>query len=98
MRSHGRRRTGSTAGAGIISFDQVDGDFETFRGTWKVQASGSGSAVSFRADFDLGITSLRSIIDPIAERSLRQNIEMILVRLLGDGTTIVERSPPDTRS
>ena len=84
-------------GAGTISFDQVDGDFEAFRGTWQVHTVGSGSEVSFHADFDLGITSLRSIIDPIAERSLRENIEMILVRLLGDGTTIAER-PPGTPS
>jgi ribosome-associated toxin RatA of RatAB toxin-antitoxin module len=75
-------------GAGTITFDQVDGDFEAFGGAWTVRAVDEGSEVHFRADFDLGITSLRSIIDPIAERSLRENIEMILVRLLGDGTTI----------
>jgi ribosome-associated toxin RatA of RatAB toxin-antitoxin module len=84
-------------GAGTISFDQVDGDFEAFGGAWEVRAVGSGSEVSFRADFDLGITSLRSIIDPIAERSLRENIEMILVRVLGDGTAI-ESGPPGATS
>jgi ribosome-associated toxin RatA of RatAB toxin-antitoxin module len=84
-------------GAGTIGFEQVDGDFESFGGAWEVRAAGSGSEVSFRAEFDLGITSLRSIIDPIAERSLRENIEMILLRLLGDGTTIAAR-PPGTTS
>lgn len=46
------------------------------------------SAVSFHADFDMGITSLRAIIEPIAERSLRENIKLILVGVLGNGTTI----------
>ena len=55
---HGRRRTASTAEP-EHQFAQDDGDFETFRGTWKARAAGR-SAVPFRADFDFGIPSLRS--------------------------------------
>ncbi|SOE07561.1 type II toxin-antitoxin system RatA family toxin [Streptomyces sp. Ag109_G2-15] len=67
-----------------LRFEQVDGDFERFDGAWTVLGTGDDTTVRFAADFDLGMPSLERIIDPIAERTLRENISAILVGLLGD--------------
>ncbi|MEV6975315.1 SRPBCC family protein [Kitasatospora sp. NPDC093806] len=66
-----------------IFFEQTTGDFDTFTGHWQVKADGAGCAVSFTAEFDFGLPSLAGIIDPVAERVLRENILGILDGLLG---------------
>ncbi|WP_406835977.1 type II toxin-antitoxin system RatA family toxin [Streptomyces sp. AHU1] len=68
-----------------IVFRQTEGDFESFDGRWDVTAGPHGTAqVGFAATFDFGLPSLAGIIDPVAERVLRETIEHILRTLLGD--------------
>jgi ribosome-associated toxin RatA of RatAB toxin-antitoxin module len=69
---------------GRISFEQLDGDFETFRGGWSVDQDGSSVTVRFEAAFDLGMPSLAPMIDPIAEHELTETMQAILRGLLGD--------------
>ncbi|HSV68074.1 MAG TPA: SRPBCC family protein [Mycobacteriales bacterium] len=66
-----------------IRFAQLTGDFEQFAGDWLVRQAGSDVTVRFAATFDLGMPTLASIIEPIAERTLRENIDTILRGLLG---------------
>ena len=70
-----------------IDFEQVDGDFVLFAGTWAVDPDGDGSTVRFTASFDLGMPSLAPMIDPIAERTLVDNVRAILSGLLGPSVT-----------
>jgi ribosome-associated toxin RatA of RatAB toxin-antitoxin module len=70
-------------GARRIDFEQVDGDFVLFTGTWAVEPDGEGSVVRFTASFDLGMPSLAPMIDPIAVRTLVDNVQAILSGLLG---------------
>lgn len=70
--------------ARTIVFEQLDGDFDQFTGTWSASPVGPDVRVLFTASFDLGIPSLAAIIDPIAERTLRENIQSILRGLLGE--------------
>jgi ribosome-associated toxin RatA of RatAB toxin-antitoxin module len=76
--------------AGTIAFQEVDGDFEQFEGVWRVVANDDGSAVHFDATIDIGLDTLGSVIEPIAERSLRENVVVILTGLFGAGVS--ERS------
>lgn len=69
-----------------IDFEQTDGDFDEFSGAWELTERDGGVAVLFSADFDFGIPSLASIIDPVAESTLRSNILRILTGLLGEVT------------
>jgi ribosome-associated toxin RatA of RatAB toxin-antitoxin module len=73
--------------ARTIAFDQVDGDFVAFTGSWAVDPDGDGSTVRFAASFDLGMPSLAPMIDPIAARTLVENIRAILTGLLGPAVT-----------
>ena len=75
------------ADARRIEFEQTDGDFVVFTGEWAVDPAGDGSTVRFSACFDLGMPSLAPMIDPIAERTLVDNIRAILTGLLGPAVT-----------
>ena len=70
-----------------IHFSQTDGDFDVFEGSWAVDPDPTGTTIVFTATFDLGMPSLAAIIDPIAERTLRENMQLILQGLLGPDTT-----------
>ena len=74
--------------ARTIEFTQTIGDFEHFAGRWAVRPQGSDSVVEFRAEFDLGVPSLGNLLEPIAGRSLRENIAAILRSLLGEQVRI----------
>lgn len=65
-----------------ISFKQIAGDAQEFFGKWVLEQVDGGCAVRFMADFDMGIPSLGSIIEPIAEQALQENIRSILTGLL----------------
>ena len=71
-----------------LSFTQVEGDFESFEGTWAVEATDRGSVVRFDAEVDVGIASLGALIEPIAERSLRENLTAILRGLFGEDVAV----------
>jgi ribosome-associated toxin RatA of RatAB toxin-antitoxin module len=77
---------------GTIEFRQLDGDLDEFTGGWAVEPLGDDVAVSFSATFDMGIPSLRSLIEPIAEQTLLENLAAILVGLLGESIHVVEAS------
>lgn len=61
-----------------IVFTQTTGDFATFTGSWQVTHNGDDVSLAFTADFDLGMPSLAALIDPVAERTLRENITAII--------------------
>jgi ribosome-associated toxin RatA of RatAB toxin-antitoxin module len=82
-----RERDWTDPVARTIDYEQVEGDFERFEGDWRITPMGSDVLVVFSARFDLGIPTLAPIIDPIAERALRDNIQTILRGLLGDSVT-----------
>lgn len=83
-----------------IAFEQIDGDYDRFDGSWQVVQTGGDVAVVFVAEFDLGMPSLAAIIDPIAERALRENMEAILRGLLGEEIVFLapDRQPEEIRS
>lgn len=69
--------------ASTIEFEQLSGDFVTFRGVWRVTATEEGAEIEFTAEFDLGMPTLADILDPVAESALRDNVTVILGGLLG---------------
>lgn len=57
-----------------IGFSQSDGDFDEFSGTWQVEQEEGDVTVRFSCEFDFGIPSLESILDPIAQRVIKETI------------------------
>ncbi|AGL15829.1 type II toxin-antitoxin system RatA family toxin [Actinoplanes sp. N902-109] len=65
-----------------IVFTQTEGDFDEFGGHWQLRQDGENTVVSFRCDFDFGIPSLAGILDPIAERVIRETVAWAVTGLL----------------
>jgi ribosome-associated toxin RatA of RatAB toxin-antitoxin module len=66
-----------------IRFEQTEGDIDHFAGEWRVEDAPDGCHIYFEADFDLGIPGLGAVLEPLAERGLRDNIQAIVGGLLG---------------
>ncbi|RST06957.1 cyclase [Streptomyces sp. WAC07149] len=57
-----------------IHFEQTEGDFDSFAGAWRLEQRDEDVVVRFTADFDFGIPSLEGILDPIAERVIKETV------------------------
>jgi len=75
-----------------IEFEQTDGDFEEFSGTWQLALAGADEGpteVDFEVTYDFGIESLAGIMDPIAERVIKRVVVSVLEELF-DGVSVLE--------
>lgn len=72
-----------------IVFTQIDGDFDAFQGQWRISATDAGCLVDFRAEFDFGIPSLAGILDPVAERVIKETIARVVIGLFGGSGHVV---------
>jgi ribosome-associated toxin RatA of RatAB toxin-antitoxin module len=70
-------------GALSIMFRQVEGDAAVFDGSWQCVDAGHGSEIMFAARLDMGIPSLADALEPIAARTLIDNIVSIVRGLVG---------------
>lgn len=70
-----------------VSFEQLSGDVDLFRGTWALVDDISGCRFWFDATFDLGLPALADLLEPIAEQAIRENIHSVLRGLLGEAVT-----------
>jgi uncharacterized membrane protein len=66
-----------------ITFRQLDGDIAVFDGSWRCVDAAPGSEVLFSARLDMGIPSLADALEPIAARTLIDNIVSIVRGLVG---------------
>ena len=66
-----------------ITFRQLDGDIAVFDGSWQCVDAAPGSEIVFSARLDMGIPSLADALEPIAARTLSDNIVAIVRGLTG---------------
>jgi ribosome-associated toxin RatA of RatAB toxin-antitoxin module len=66
-----------------ITFHQLDGDIPVFDGSWRCVDGAPGTEVLFCARLDMGIPSLADALEPIAARTLIDNIVSIVRGLVG---------------
>ena len=82
-----------------ITFHQLEGDIAVFDGSWQCVDAAHGSEVLFSATLDMGIPSLADALEPIAARTLVDNIVSIVRGLVGHAELIasdVAVPPPAT--
>jgi ribosome-associated toxin RatA of RatAB toxin-antitoxin module len=70
-------------GALSITFRQLEGDAALFDGSWQCLDAACGSEIMFSARIDMGIPSLADALEPIAVRTLIDNIVSIVRGLVG---------------
>ena len=66
-----------------IAFRQLEGDIAVFDGSWECVDAAPGSEIVFSARLDMGIPSLADALEPIAVRTLIDNIVSIVRGLVG---------------
>jgi ribosome-associated toxin RatA of RatAB toxin-antitoxin module len=66
-----------------ITFRQLEGDIAVFDGSWTCLDAAQGSEIMFSARLDMGIPSLADALEPIAARTLIENIVSIVNGLVG---------------
>jgi uncharacterized membrane protein len=75
-------------GALSITFRQLEGDAAVFDGSWECVDAEHGSEVVFSARLDMGIPSLADALEPIAVRTLTDNIVSIVRGLVGSAELV----------
>ena len=73
-----------------LDFRQTEGDFDEFFGGWQLEQTPDGVRTALIADFDFGVPSLASIIEPVAERVLTDVTQLILTGLFGPEVSFID--------
>ena len=71
-----------------IVFRQLEGDIAIFDGSWQCVDATPGSEIVFSARLDMGIPSLADALEPIAVRTLIDNIASIVRGLVGSAELV----------
>jgi ribosome-associated toxin RatA of RatAB toxin-antitoxin module len=61
-----------------IDFEQLEGNLRHFTGYWAVTGDGDDAVIHFFGEFELGMPTLASFIEPIAESAIRENLIAVL--------------------
>lgn len=65
-----------------LSYRQVDGDLERFDGYWQLTSQGPEvTEAVLVVHFDIGIPMLKDMLEPVAERAIRDNSSRMLTSL-----------------
>jgi ribosome-associated toxin RatA of RatAB toxin-antitoxin module len=65
--------------AHTVTFRQVSGDLERFEGAWEVTAKQPAvTGVSLGISFEIGVPLLAAMLNPVAQRALRDNCTEML--------------------
>jgi coenzyme Q-binding protein COQ10 len=65
-----------------IEYRQLEGDMATFEGFWQLEAlTADSTRVILSVQFDIGIPMLSEMLNPVAERAIRDNSRRMLMSL-----------------
>jgi coenzyme Q-binding protein COQ10 len=67
--------------ANRIDYRLLEGDLDTFQGSWTFDDDGAGTNVRLGVEYDFGVPTLAELIGPTLERKVRENSEMMLAAL-----------------
>ncbi len=73
-----------------LRFRRRDGDPEALEGAWTVREgpSGEGCTITFEVEFDIGIPTMREMLEPLAARTMQDNIVQTVRSVFGDAAEI----------
>ncbi len=73
-----------------IRFSRRDGDPATFEGAWSILEVEDGCLIRLHAEFDLGVATFASVLDPLALRALRDSMVELAASVAPGGISIIE--------
>ena len=76
-----------------IDYRLLEGDLETFEGTWTFESVDGGTRVTLGVTYDFGVPTLAALIGPTLEKKVRDNAEMMLAALKREAESAVNAWP-----
>ncbi len=64
-----------------IDYALIEGDLDTFEGSWTFVQDGTTTRVVLGVEYDFGVPTLAELIGPTLEKKVRENSEMMLAAL-----------------
>jgi ribosome-associated toxin RatA of RatAB toxin-antitoxin module len=64
-----------------IDYRLLEGDLDTFEGSWTFVSSADATVVTLDVTYDFGVPTLAELIGPTLEKKVRENAEMMLAAL-----------------
>jgi ribosome-associated toxin RatA of RatAB toxin-antitoxin module len=64
-----------------VDYKLLEGDLDTFEGTWSFEDRDGRAHVRLEVEYDFGVPTLAELIGPTLERKVRENCEMMLAAL-----------------
>jgi coenzyme Q-binding protein COQ10 len=61
-----------------VDYKLLEGDFDTFEGSWTFEETEGHTFVTLGVEFDFGVPTLAELIGPTLHRKVRENSEMML--------------------
>lgn len=71
-----------------LDFEQTDGDFVSFGGSWMVTEEPAGSTVTYRVAFRTSVPHLAGAIEPMVARVLLRTASDVVTGLAGPSTIV----------
>lgn len=68
-------------GALRIDYKLIEGDLDTFEGSWTFEETDAHTRVVLGVDYDFGVPTLAELIGPTLQKKVRENSEMMLLAL-----------------
>jgi coenzyme Q-binding protein COQ10 len=64
-----------------VDYKLIEGDLDTFEGSWTFEDGDGRTHVTLGVEFDFGVPTLAELIGPTLARKVRENAEMMLAAL-----------------
>lgn len=64
-----------------VDYQLIEGDLDTFEGTWTFENVEGRTHVTLGVEYDFGVPTLAELIGPTLQRKVRENSEMMLAAL-----------------
>ena len=64
-----------------IDYALIEGDLDTFEGSWTFVQDGTTTRVVLGVEYDFGVPTLAELIGPTLQKKVRENSEMMLAAL-----------------
>jgi coenzyme Q-binding protein COQ10 len=65
----------------VITYRLLEGDLDTFEGSWTFIEEAGKTHVTLGVEYDFGVPTLAELIGPTLEKKVRENSEMMLAAL-----------------
>ncbi len=75
-----------------VDYKLLEGDLETFEGSWTFDARDGATHVRLRVTYDFGVPTLAELIGPTLHKKVQENSEMMLAALKREAERVVSRS------